>query len=184
MAEPSSWASRTMSRSTPRRRRVASTSWMKLRSQSLGKCLPPLTKSVYQKPFITGGRSPVPLEVMLRIHLLQQWFTLSDPLMGELLIGPPCFRRFAGIETTEGRILDGITIFNLRHLPEVHRHAEQILEGVNQMLSEKCTRWPSASNGSTVAQKASLMECAATLELTPHLAWSTLLRAPPPTCMS
>jgi IS5 family transposase len=138
---------------------------------------------VYQKPFIKSGRSPVPLEVMLRIHLLQQWFTLSDPLMGALLVDP-CFRRFAGIETTEDRILDEITIFNLRHLPEVHRHAEQILEGVNQMLSETCTRWLRASNGSTASQKASPMECAATLELMPHLAWSTLLRAPPPSCIS
>jgi transposase, IS5 family len=41
---------------------------------------------------------------MLRIHLLQQWFTLSDPLMEEMLIDTPCFRRFAGIETMDGRI--------------------------------------------------------------------------------
>ena len=157
---------------------------MKLRSQSPGKCLPPLVKPVYHKPSSKGGLSPVPLEVMLRIHLLQQWLTLSGPLMGEMLIDPPCFRRFAGIETMEGRILDEITILDLRHLPEVHRDAEQILEGVNQVLSEKCTRWPMASNGSTASQKASPMECAATLELMPHLAWSTLLRAPPPTCMS
>jgi IS5 family transposase len=152
---------------------------MKLRSQSPGKCLPPLVKPVYHKSSSKGGLSPVPLEVMLKIHLLQQWFTLSGPLMGEMLIDPPCFRRFAGIETMEGRILDEITILDLRHLPEEHRHAEQILEGVKQVLSEKCTRWPRASNGSTASQKASPMECAATLELMPHLAWSTLLRAPP-----
>jgi IS5 family transposase len=139
---------------------------------------------VYQRLSSKGGRSPIPLEVMLRIHLLQQWFTLSDPLMEEMLIDTPCFRRFAGIEPMEGRIPDKTTILNFRHLLEENRIAEQILEGVNQMLSEKCTRWPRASNGSTAAQKASPMECAATLELTPHLAWSTLLRAPPPTCMS
>ena len=122
---------------------------------------------------------PISLEVMLRIHLLQQWFTLSDPLMEEMLIDPPCFRRFAGIETMEGRILDEITILDLRHLPEVHRDAEHILEGVNQVLSEKCTRWPRAINGSTASQKASPTECAATLDLMPHQAWSILLRAPP-----
>jgi hypothetical protein len=70
-------------------------------------------------------------------HLLQQWFTLSDPLMEEMLIDTPCFRRFAGIETMEGRIPDETTILNFRHLLEEHRIAEQILDGVNQMLSER-----------------------------------------------
>ncbi|WP_254958742.1 MULTISPECIES: transposase [unclassified Cyanobium] len=63
-----------------------------------------LIKPVYHKPSSKGGRPPIPLEVMLRIHLLQQWFTLSDPLMEEMLIDTPCFRRFAGIETMDGRI--------------------------------------------------------------------------------
>ncbi|WP_255111807.1 transposase [Synechococcus sp. RedBA-s] len=73
---------------------------------------------------------------MLRIHLLQQWFTLSDPLMEEMLIDTPWFRRFVGIETMEGRIPDETTILNFRHLLEEHRIAEQILEGMNQMLSD------------------------------------------------
>ena len=96
-----------------------------------------LIEPVYHKPSSKGGRPPIPLEVMLRIHLLQQWFTLSDPLMEEMLIDTPCFRRFAGIETMEGRIPDETTILNFRHLLEEHRIAEQILEGVNQMLREK-----------------------------------------------
>jgi hypothetical protein len=29
---------------------------------------------------------------MLRIHLLQEWFTLSDQLMAEMLIDTPCSR--------------------------------------------------------------------------------------------
>lgn len=28
------------------------------------------------------GRQPYPLEAMLRIHLLQQWYALSDPYDG------------------------------------------------------------------------------------------------------
>jgi IS5 family transposase len=84
-----------------------------------------------------GGRPPYPLVTLLRIHLLQQWFTLSDPLMEEMLIDTPCFRRFAGIDMIEDRIPDETTILNFRHLLEEHRIAEKILEGVNQMLSEK-----------------------------------------------
>ncbi|CAK6700186.1 hypothetical protein ICNINCKA_02795 [Synechococcus sp. CBW1107] len=76
-----------------------------------------LIEPVYHKPSSKGGRPPIPLEVML--------------------IDTPCFRRFAGIETMEGRIPDETTILNFRHLLEEHRIAEQILEGVNQMLSER-----------------------------------------------
>jgi IS5 family transposase len=34
---------------------------------------------------------------MLRIHLLQQWYSLSDPAMEEALIEVPTMRRFAAI---------------------------------------------------------------------------------------
>ena len=96
-----------------------------------------LISPVYHRPSTKGGRPPFPLEVMLRIHLLQQWFTLSDPLMEEMLIDTPCFRRFAGIDMVEDRIPDETTILNFRHLLEENRIAEQILETVNQSLREK-----------------------------------------------
>ena len=35
---------------------------------------------------------------MLRFHLLQQWFSLSDPAIEEALIEVPTLRRFADIE--------------------------------------------------------------------------------------
>lgn len=44
-----------------------------------------------------GSRSPFPLETMLRIHLLQQWYDLSDPAMEDGLIEVATMRRFAGI---------------------------------------------------------------------------------------
>jgi len=28
-----------------------------------------------------GGRPPYPLETMLRVHLMEQWYDLSDPAM-------------------------------------------------------------------------------------------------------
>ena len=68
---------------------------------------------------------------MLCIHLMQQWFTLSDRLMEEMLIDTPCFCRFAGIDMIDDRIPDETTILNFRHLLEEHQIAEQILESVN-----------------------------------------------------
>ena len=44
-----------------------------------------------------GGRPAYPLETMLRIHLMQQWYDLSDPAMEDVLIEVPTMRRFAGI---------------------------------------------------------------------------------------
>jgi len=43
------------------------------------------------------GRPPFPVETMLRIHFMQQWFTLSDPAMEEALHDVPLFRDFAGL---------------------------------------------------------------------------------------
>jgi IS5 family transposase len=38
-----------------------------------------LIQPIYHQPTAKGGRPPFPLEMMLRIHLLQQWVTLSEP---------------------------------------------------------------------------------------------------------
>jgi IS5 family transposase len=96
-----------------------------------------LIRPVYHQPSAKGGRPPFPLEVMLRIHLLQQWFTLSDPLMEEMLIDTPCFRRFAGIDMVSDRIPDETTILNFRHLLEEHGIGERIFEAVKQTLKEQ-----------------------------------------------
>jgi IS5 family transposase len=37
----------------------------------------------YPRTSSKGGRPPYPLETMLRIHLLQQWYDLSDPAMDD-----------------------------------------------------------------------------------------------------
>jgi IS5 family transposase len=41
------------------------------------------------------GRPPFSVETMLRIHFMQQWFTVSDPAMEEALHDVPLFREFA-----------------------------------------------------------------------------------------
>ena len=80
----------------------------------------------YPKTSKKGGRPPYPLAVMLRIHLLQQWYSLSDPAMEEVLIEVPTMRRFAGIDLISDRIPDETTILTFRHLLEKHDLGEQI----------------------------------------------------------
>ena len=82
-----------------------------------------------------GGRPPYPLSTMLRIHLLQQWYSLSDPAMEEALIDVPTMRRFAGIELISDRIPDETTILAFRHLLEKHELGEQIFETAKAHLS-------------------------------------------------
>jgi IS5 family transposase len=91
----------------------------------------------YPKTSKKGGRPPYPLATMLRIHLLQQWYSLSDPAMEEALIEVPTMRRFAGIELISDRIPDETTILTFRHLLEKHDLGEQIFETVKAHLSAR-----------------------------------------------
>jgi IS5 family transposase len=67
---------------------------------------------------------------MLRSHLMQQWFSLSDPGMEEVRIKVPTMRRFAGIDLISDRIPDETTILAFRHLLEKHNLGDQIFDTV------------------------------------------------------
>ena len=82
------------------------------------------------------GRPPFSLLTMLRIHFLQQWFTLSDPGMEEAFFDTPLYREFAQLEEF-GRLPDESTILRFRHRMEKHKLAERILVTVNELLIER-----------------------------------------------
>lgn len=69
-----------------------------------------------------NGRPPFALETMLRIHCMQQWFTLSDLAMEEAFFDTPIYREFAQLDA-HGRIPDESTILRFRHRLEKHRLA-------------------------------------------------------------
>ena len=83
------------------------------------------------------GRPPFPVESLLRIHFMQQWFTLSDPAMEEALHDMPLFRDFAGVGGWDDRLPDESTILRFRHVLEKHKLAERILATVNLLLGAK-----------------------------------------------
>jgi len=87
-------------------------------------------------PVAGRGRRPYPLESMLRVHLMQNFFTLSDPAMEDALYDTPCMRAFARLSLAEA-IPDETTILNFRHLLEENDLAEDILKRVNQHLARK-----------------------------------------------
>ena len=79
----------------------------------------------------------MPLEVMLRVYFLQNWYALSDPMAEETLYDSEAMRRFAGIELGDDRIPDETTILNFRHLLERHGLTEAIFAEVNAHLADK-----------------------------------------------
>lgn len=83
-----------------------------------------------------NGRPPFALETMLRVHFMQQWFTLSDPAMEEAFFDIPLYREFAKLDA-HGRLPDESTILRFRHRLEEHKLAEQILATVNELLISK-----------------------------------------------
>ena len=83
-----------------------------------------------------NGRPPFSLHSMLRIHFLQQWFSLSDPAMEEAFFDTPLYSEFAQLEALS-RLPDESTILRFRHRLEKHKLAEQILTVVNDLLSQR-----------------------------------------------
>jgi len=106
------------------------------------KALVDLIEPHYPRTSSKGGRPPYPLETkplasakrLLRIHLLQQWYDLSDPAMEDALIEVATMRRFAGIALITDRIPDETTIMAFRHLLEQNELGEQIFEAVKAHL--------------------------------------------------
>ncbi|WP_368195904.1 IS5 family transposase [Aeromonas sp. R2-2] len=86
-------------------------------------------------PKAGNGRRPYPLDTMLRIHCMQQWYSLSDGAMEDALYEIASMRLFAKLSLDQA-IPDRTTIMNFRHLLELHQLARQLFDAVNQWLSD------------------------------------------------
>ena len=106
----------------------------------LWKALIDLIEPHYLKTSSKGERPAYPVSTMLRIYLMQQWYSVSDPAMEDALIEVATIRRFAGIDLVSERILDETTILAFRHLLEKNNLGEQIFQVVKAHL--KSGAWP------------------------------------------
>jgi len=87
-------------------------------------------------PVAGRGRRPYPLQTMLRVHLMQNWFGLSDPATEEALYEIGSMRKFARLSLTKA-IPDETTILNFRRIIEANELAPKILERVNAHLGRR-----------------------------------------------
>jgi len=112
----------------------------KMELLELMNCVVPWPELVAQliavSPPKTTGRPPFGHETMLRLHLLQQLFGLSDFAMEEALFETPLYREFAGLDAND-RLPDRVSILRFRHLLEKHNLAKAFFETVNAMLKAR-----------------------------------------------
>jgi IS5 family transposase len=83
------------------------------------------------------GRPPMPLETMLRIYFMQQWYALSDPAMEDALYEIESMRRFARLELADDAMPDETTILKFRHLLERHKLTGQMMNVINDTLEQR-----------------------------------------------
>ena len=83
------------------------------------------------------GRQPKGLEIMFRIHCMQNWFSYSDRQMEDALYEIESIRRFAGYNSVLEALPDESTILGFRRLLEKHKLTTQILETINNDLKEQ-----------------------------------------------
>jgi IS5 family transposase len=88
-------------------------------------------------PKAGNGTQPMPLERMLRIYFMQQWFNLSDPAMEDSLYDSQSMRHFAAVELGDDAVPDESTILRFRHLLERHALTERIFGEVRTLLDER-----------------------------------------------
>lgn len=97
---------------------------------------PLLALIVPHYPTAGRGRRPLPLETMLRVYFLQQWFDLSDPKAEDMLYDSESMRRFARVDLGEDTVPDESTILRFRHLLEQHALTAQIFGTVRTLLED------------------------------------------------
>ena len=89
----------------------------------------------YPKP--GNGRPPIPLERMLRVYFVQQWYGLADEAVEDAFYDSQGLRGFAGIALNRDPIPDATTVLHFRHWLERHDLTKGLFEEVNAMLEER-----------------------------------------------
>jgi len=96
-----------------------------------------LSPSYYPDAAGKRGRPPTPLERMLRIYFLQQWYGLADEALEDAIYDSQAMRDFVGIDLSIESVPDATTLLRFRHLLERHSLTQRIFEEINASLAER-----------------------------------------------
>lgn len=83
------------------------------------------------------GRKAKPIETMLRMYLLQVWFSLSDEGVEEAIYDSYAMRRFMGLDFAVEQVPDATTLLGFRHLLEEHKLGEKLFAAQNQIFEQE-----------------------------------------------
>ena len=96
----------------------------------------PVWVAVIEPHYYDGkkGRKPKPLETMLRMYLLQAWFSLSDEGIEDAIYDSYAMRKFMGLDFGVEQTPDATTLLHFRHLVETHGLGEKLLASQNEIF--------------------------------------------------
>ena len=83
------------------------------------------------------GRPPIGIEPMLRMYLLQIWFSLSDELTEEGIYDSRAMHDFMRIDFLEQQAPDSTTLMKFRHLLEKHDLQKAIQKEILSLLDSR-----------------------------------------------
>jgi len=83
------------------------------------------------------GHPPIGLERMLRMYLLQQWYSLGDEALEDAVYDSNAFRHFLGIDLSRESVPDATTLLGFRHLLEAKGLQCEIFETINALLRSR-----------------------------------------------
>ena len=82
------------------------------------------------------GRPPMGIEKMLRMYLLQCWFSLSDEGLEDAIYDSYAMRSFMGINFFDEQVPDATTLLKFRHLLEKHNIGKVFFDAIARALAE------------------------------------------------
>ena len=80
------------------------------------------------------GRPPIEIETMLRMYLLQCWFSLSDEGVEDAIYDSYAMRKFMGINFFEENVPDATTLLHFRRLLEEKGIGKLFFDAINRCL--------------------------------------------------
>jgi IS5 family transposase len=85
------------------------------------------------------GRPPigVPINKMLRMYCLQQWYGLADEALEDALYDSQALRDFAGIDLSRESVPDATTLLKFRRLLQDNALTRTLFDQINAHLSEQ-----------------------------------------------
>ncbi len=83
------------------------------------------------------GRKAKPIETMLRMYLLQAWFSLSDEGVEDAIYDSYAMRRFMGLDFAVEQVPDATTLLHFRHLLEKHKLGEALFAAQNEIFERE-----------------------------------------------